>query len=103
MEKYDVKESLRKVLITNEVPETYYSLGGYSEDAVCLEETTSGYIVYNGEKGNKHNKKEYQKEKVRVAAFDVISRLSESHEEERKMQSELVDIMINDFIDLGLI
>lgn len=103
MNKYNIKDSLQKVLSANKIPEAYYSLGGYSEDAVCLEETTYGYIVYNGERGNQFNKKEYQKQEVRKVAFDVISRLSESIEEERSMQSEVVDIIINDLIDLGLI
>ncbi len=103
MSKYDLKESLRKVLIANEIPNYYYSLEGHSEETVCLEETTSSYMVYIFERGNKDNKKEYPKHKAREAAFDFISRLSQSDEEEKKMQSELVDTMINDLINLGII
>lgn len=76
---------LKKVLTLFGIPTIYYSIKGYSEDAVCIECQGFSWIVYNGEKGNKYNLKCYNN--VVSASYDLISRVSESEEESRKMKN----------------
>lgn len=78
------KEILEKTLELNDIPHIYYSLEGYSEEAVCLEKTELGYLVYNGEKGNKYAKKEHPN--IGDAIVDLISRVSESDAQNKIIQ-----------------
>ncbi len=100
MNRYDFQTSLRKVLIANKIPKALYALGEYLEGAVCLEQTSGGYVVYCGEKGEKADKKEH--EKLRLACFDLISRVIESPEEVKRIQTEFVDTFLNDVVDAGV-
>ena len=45
-------ESVFDFLKRTKIPRFYYSLG-YSEDAICIEKTENGWMVYNGERGSK--------------------------------------------------
>lgn len=100
MNRYDFKTTLRKVLIKNKVPKALYALGEYLEGAVCLEQNSQGFEVYYGEKGKKCDKKEH--EKLRLACFDLISRIIESPEEVKRIQTEFVDTFLKDVTDAGV-
>lgn len=67
------------------VPSVYYSLEGYSEDAICIEHNDDNWIVYNGERGNRYNIKKYRN--IQDACYNLILRLSESEEEYRQMRN----------------
>lgn len=44
------------------VPDHYYSVGGYAEEALCAEKTNDGWGVYFGERGSKFNIRYFAKE-----------------------------------------
>ncbi len=76
--------TLKWALDYNGIPSIYYNLDGYSEEAVCIEQNDNYWMVYNGERGNKYNVRKYKN--VQDACLDLILRISESEEEERKIQ-----------------
>lgn len=67
------------------IPSVYYSLNGYSEDAICIEYNNNSWIVYNGERGNKYNINKYKN--IQDACDNLILRLSESEEERKQIQN----------------
>lgn len=79
-----------------EIPSDYYSLNGYSEDAICIERSDGMWIVYNGEKGNKYNLKKYRA--TLEACIDMILRISESEEEQIRIQSMFMRNVLMDKI-----
>lgn len=48
-------DALRSVLKKENISEYRYSIGGYSEEAVCIEQDGPLWIVYDGERGRKCN------------------------------------------------
>ena len=78
-------EVLDKVLKKYNIPEECYSIGEYSEEAVCLERNTEGWMVYEGERGRKYNIKVHSN--VQNACFDIISRIVTSDEEEKGLRN----------------
>lgn len=89
-------KSLEDVFDYIEIPSDYYSLNGYNEDAICIERSDGVWIVYNGEKGNKYNLKEYRA--TLEACFDMILRISESEEEQIQIQSMFMQNVLMDKI-----
>lgn len=67
------------------IPSVYYSLNGYSEDAVCIEYNDNIWMVYNGERGNKYNINKYKN--IKEACDNLILRLSEGEEEQKQIQN----------------
>lgn len=81
--KIDYLEILATTL-HNYVPRELYSIGCYREEAFCIEKQEPSWIVYIGERGNKHNVKSFND--AFAACFELISRVSESDEQERKLR-----------------
>lgn len=79
-----VQKALIKTLEEFAIPENFYSLGGYAEEAICLGRSGLAWVVYGGERGQKHNKRTHTS--CKSACFDIINRLSETIEEEAKMK-----------------
>ena len=44
---------VRAIIRRYGVPNEYFSLGGYSEDSICLEKEQNFWYIYLGERGNK--------------------------------------------------
>lgn len=83
-------DEISKIDILKQILEEYtdnrmFSLYSYAEEAVCMEQYGDNYIVYIGEKGQKHNIKEFQL--VDDACHEVIYQLTESDEEENKLNN----------------
>ena len=74
---------LYKSLQEFHIPEYLCSVGEYAEEAICLEKSGSDWIVYGGERGLKHDLRPY--EDCRDACLDVLSRLSETTDEEKRI------------------
>lgn len=83
-----LKETLSEVLELNNLSHLC-SLDGYAEEAICMEKSRTGYIVYIVERNYKHDFKRYPK--ISTAFCDIISRLSESDEEETKIRREFMN------------
>lgn len=86
MEKVDVKEILRNVLEEEGIPSSYYSLEGYSEEAVCLEMTSKSCNVYYGERNNRYNEEVFKT--LTDACNGIIERLSDSNVEAIKLKNK---------------
>lgn len=71
--------------LSNRIPKEFYSIGAYREEAVCIEKRNSKWIVYEAERGDRHNTKSYKD--ANKACYDLISRVSESTEEERQIKT----------------
>ena len=54
--------TIRELKQIDDLPGYYYSIGGYAEEAVCMESNSIGWIVYTGERGIKHDIKFFSKE-----------------------------------------
>lgn len=67
--------SLDKVLQANNVPRTYYSLYGYGEDTVCLQNTDRKWEVYIGQRHHKADLKSFHT--LKDASKEVIKRLTD--------------------------
>lgn len=65
--------TLKKVLQEKGVSKYRYSIGGYSEEAVCIEKLEKKWIVYDGERGCQCNKKEFNT--IGAACKEVLSRI----------------------------
>lgn len=90
MAKVDIKEVLGEVLEANGIPSKVYSFDGYVEDSVCMEETPDGaMIVYVAEKGNKIKAEMHTK--MVDALYDIISRVTDSEEDETKIKAQFAE------------
>lgn len=79
-------ETLERVLVKFHIPERFYSIGSYVEEAACIEKKDAGWTVYEGERGKKYNIKLYRN--IRRACYDLISRVTESNEQEKLLKQE---------------
>lgn len=75
-------EILKRALRKFRIPERYVSIGGYAEEAICLEKVESGFMVYGGERGENYNSKIHVD--CEEACLDILSRLADSVEEEKE-------------------
>ena len=75
---------LKRVLDSNHIDRSMYSLNGYADERVCLEKFGDGWDVYIGERGIKYDLKHYSS--FNTACIRLIEELAESADEERKMK-----------------
>lgn len=79
----DMREALVNVLKGFCISEQDYSIGGYAEEAICLEKSGADWIVYGGEKGQRHDIKTHAD--CKSACLDLIARVAGSDDEEKKL------------------
>lgn len=79
-------QSMVKVLDANGIPAEYYHVGGYSEEAVCMEKTDAGWIVYVGERGNRYQLTTH--ETVDWACICLMDQVAKSDEQYWRMEIE---------------
>ena len=58
------------------IPYSYFSIGTYSDEAVCIEKIGNKWVIYEGERGKKYNLKGYLF--FSHACDDFFSRISET-------------------------
>lgn len=73
------------VLRQFDIPEYYYSIGSYLEEAICIENEGDKWIIYEGERGKKYNLKVF--DSIVPACCNFLARISESEDQEKKMIS----------------
>ena len=66
-----------------------YSLNGYQESAVCLQSSEAGWIIYNGERGNKYNITKCNT--VLSACLEFMRRFTHKTEDLSIMETELLN------------
>lgn len=62
-------EILKDILNKSGIPDTWFFVGGYSEDAVCIEKADEGYTVYSAIRGQKKFLSVHMEVKEAVDAF----------------------------------
>ncbi len=68
-----------------------YSIGGYCEDAYCLDFNDKGmWEVYSGERGNKYDLQTFTSPKDACVCF--IKELCNTHDEEQEMTEKFLAI-----------
>lgn len=65
-----------------------YNIGGYQEAAVCLQSDGNGWIVYNGERGNRYG--EIRCDTVLKACLEFIRKMTHRVEDISAMEYELM-------------
>ncbi len=84
-------DKLKSVLET-EFPPTEYYIGGYADDAVCIQAKNNKWIVYTGFRGQMVDVKEYVN--LFEACVMVISRLSRSNEERQELADRFYNLIM---------
>lgn len=76
---------LKKAFNYAHIPDNYYCLDGYSEEAICLEFCSEKclWIVYDGERGNRYNILSYNQ--VLLACDDLIFRISKDENQRQRI------------------
>lgn len=75
---------LKVVLKRCNIPTEYYNIGGYAEEAICIEKENNEWLLYLGERGSKKFQKKNQD--IYLICIDAISELASSDEQEEKMK-----------------
>ena len=78
-----------EVVLSKRYPARSYSIGGYQEDSVCIQSDQFGWIVYNGERGNRYN--EIKCDTVLKACLEFIRKMTHRIEDISIMESELLE------------
>lgn len=54
--------SLKEKLETQKVPKSYYRIGSYGEEALCIVFENNQWVVFEGERGQKYNLHAFESE-----------------------------------------
>lgn len=65
-----------------------YNIGGYQEAAVCIQSDSNGWIVYNGERGNRYA--EVKCDTILKACLEFIRKMTHRIEDISAMENELL-------------
>lgn len=68
-----------------------YNIGGYQEAAVCLQSNSTGWLVYNGERGNRYG--EIKCDTILKACLEFIRKMTHRVEDISAMENELLLIL----------
>lgn len=91
-----LKEKYYKAL--NKVMSKYYSqrgfhIGGYQEESICIEQEDDGWVVYNGERGNRM--REIKCDTLLLACLEVFRKVTNRIEDLFLMENELLNFYTN--------
>ncbi len=87
METANYLEALEKVISKRFSPKLY-NIGGYKEAAVCIQSDPNGWVVYNGERGNRYA--EIKCDTILKACLEFIRKLTHRVEDISAMEKELL-------------
>ena len=87
METSTFLEALEKVM-SERFSSKLYHIGGYQEAAVCIQSYSDGWIVYNGERGNRYA--EVKCDTVLKACLEFIRKMTHRVEDISDMEKELL-------------
>ncbi len=75
-------------VLSQRYPKSLFCIGGYQEAAVCVQSNHTGWIVYNGERGNKYD--EIFCDTVLEACLEMIRKMTHRVEDISSMENELI-------------
>ncbi len=87
METKKYLDALEKVMEKRYSPRMYH-IGGYQEEAICIQSTASGWIVYIGERGNRSE--EIYCDTILKACLEFIRKATHRIEDISAMETELL-------------
>lgn len=79
------------IVISKRYSRKMYNIGEYQEAAICLQSNEAGWIVYNGERGNRYG--EIQCDTILKACIEFIRKFTHNAEEISDMENELIIIL----------
>lgn len=79
------------IVISKRYPRKMYNIGGYQEAAICLQSDANGWIVYNGERGNRYA--EIKCDTILKACLEFIRKFTHIAEDISNMENELISIL----------
>ena len=80
-------EALEKIM-SERYSSRLYHIGGYQEAAVCIQSSSNGWLVYNGERGNRYN--EVKCDTILKACLEFIRKMTHRVEDISAMEKELL-------------
>lgn len=78
--------ALRRALKSQDIPQNLYSLNGYAEDRVCLDNKNCKWTVYIGTRGQKADSVEFNM--INEACLDIIGRVTDSVLKEKRVKEK---------------
>ena len=87
METVSYLKALEKVM-SERYSSNLYHIGGYQEAAVCIQSDSNGWIVYNGERGNRYG--EVKCDTILNACLEFIRKMTHRVEDISAMEKELI-------------
>ena len=87
METVKYLEALDKVM-SERYSSNLYHIGWYQEAAVCIQSDANGWIVYNGERGNRYA--EVKCDTILSACLEFIRKMTHRVEDISAMEKELI-------------
>ena len=78
-------------VMSKRYPPQMYHIGGYQEAAICLQSDSNGWIIYNGERGNRYN--ELRCDTVLMACLEFIRKVTHRVEDISAMENELLEYL----------
>lgn len=88
-EKYG--ENLKSILLKSGIGESWFFIGGFRDDAVCIEYIEPEWQVYTGFRGKRKDLSSY--ENFRDAVYVFIKTLCIDEEKSKKIYDEFMSIM----------
>lgn len=90
METKKYLDALEK-MISKRYSHQMYCIGNYQEAAICIQIDADGWLVYNGERGNKYN--EIKCDTVLKACLEFIRKFTHNAEDISAMEDELIMLL----------
>lgn len=86
----DTKKYLESLecVISKRYSSRMYCIGGYQEAAICIQSDSTGWIVYNGERGNRYA--EVKCDTILKACLEFIRKFTHRVEDISAMENELL-------------
>lgn len=82
-----------EIVISRRYPKRMYNIGGYQEESICLQSNENGWLVYNGERGNRYA--EIKCDTVLKACLEFIRKFTHRAEDISSMENELIAVLSN--------
>ena len=81
-----------ETIMASKYPPNMYHIGGYQEAAVCIQSDKTGWIVYNGERGNHYE--EVHCDTILQACLEFIRKMTHRVEDISSMETALLQLVV---------
>ena len=90
----DTKKYLEalEIIMSERYPKQMYNIGGYQEEAVCIQSDKNGWLVYNGERGNHYD--EIRCDTILQACLVFFRKMTHRIEDISSMETLLLQLVM---------